>query len=152
MSSRLLPVGHRRRLWSSMPGLISDEGYRTLKPGSSHFYLQQEQVQDWPNLAKEIKDLLAPYCGQFQSFVPVVPQEHFGVANELGVQGRLVSNALHPVGELASLLNLGVRFGDSQYGVNRVLVEAKKEKKIEAKKEAKREGRNADGRRGQACA
>lgn len=138
MSSRLLPLEHRQRLWSPLPDLISDEGYRTLKPGSSQFSLQPEQIQDWPDFKKDIKSLLAPFCGPFHAFVPVVPEEHFGVANEIGVQGRFVSNALHPVGESASLLNLGVRFGDSHHGVNRVLVESKKEKKVEAKKEAKR--------------
>ncbi|KAI9039399.1 uncharacterized protein KD926_009413 [Aspergillus affinis] len=72
------------------------------------------------------------------TLVPKTPKEVFGVANELGVQGRLVNNALHPIGELASLLNLGIRFGDSQYGINSVLVEGDAQKKGETKKEAKR--------------
>lgn len=134
----MLPVAHRQRLWSPMAELITDEGYRTLRPGSSQFTLRPEQVKEWPNFAKEVKDLLAPYCGQPLPFMPIVLRETFAVANELGVQGRLVNNALHPVGEAANIMGLGVRFGDSQYGVSRLLVEAKKAEKKEIKKEDKR--------------
>lgn len=103
--------------------------------------MRPKQVQEWPNFFKEIKTLLTPYCGQFESFVPVVPvvpRETFAVANEIGVQGRLVTNVLHIVGEVADLLKLGVRFGDSQYGINRFLIEASKKTKREARKEEKR--------------
>ena len=61
--------------------------------------------------------------------MPVIPREVFGVANELGVQGRFVNNALHAVGEIANLLRLGVCFGDPQYGINRRQDEIKKGKK-----------------------
>ncbi|RAK74668.1 uncharacterized protein BO72DRAFT_479362 [Aspergillus fijiensis CBS 313.89] len=138
MSQQLLPKGQRERLWSPMADLLSDEGFRTLRPGSSKFTLLPEQVEDWPDFAKEVKALLAPHCGKFEPFVPVVPREVFAVANELGLQGRLVQNALHPVGEVADLLKLGVRFGDSQYGINRLLVEFKKQTKRDAKAETKR--------------
>ncbi|RAH84242.1 hypothetical protein BO86DRAFT_377030 [Aspergillus japonicus CBS 114.51] len=138
MAQPLLPPGHRYRIWSPVADLLSDEGYRTLRPGSSKFTLLPGQVQNWPDFAKEVKALLAPYCGNSESFVPVVPREVFEVANELRVQGRLVQNALHPVGEVADLLKLGVRFGDSQYGVNRLLVEAKKQVKREVKADMKR--------------
>ncbi|RAH64612.1 uncharacterized protein BO66DRAFT_335820, partial [Aspergillus aculeatinus CBS 121060] len=134
----LLPRGHRERLRSPMAELLSEEGYRTLRPGASKFALLPEQVQEWPDFAKEIKALVAPYCGKFEPFVPVVPREVFAVANELGLQGRLVQNALHPVGEVADLLKLGVRFGDAQSGVNRLLLEVKKQEKREVKADLKR--------------
>ena len=39
-----------------------------------------------------------------RTFVPVVPREVFAVANRIVVQGRLVNNALHAVGEGADFL------------------------------------------------
>ncbi|KAH8430853.1 uncharacterized protein LDX57_008517 [Aspergillus melleus] len=138
MSSRVLLLEQRQRIWSPLPELISDEGFRTLHPESSQFSLTPEQVQVWANFAKEVKELVNPYCGEFKIFVPVTVPEVFGVANELGVQGRLVHNALHQVGELSNILNLGIRFGDSQYGVNRALIEGSGQQKIGAKKESKR--------------
>ncbi|RAH45244.1 uncharacterized protein BO95DRAFT_464057 [Aspergillus brunneoviolaceus CBS 621.78] len=115
MSRPLLPRGHRERLWSPMADLLSEEGYRTLRPGTSKFALLPEQVQEWPDFAKEIKALLAPYCGKAAS-----------------------SNTLHPVGEVADLLKLGVCFGDAQSGVNRLLLEVKKQEKREVKADLKR--------------
>ncbi|KNG86314.1 hypothetical protein ANOM_005215 [Aspergillus nomiae NRRL 13137] len=102
---------------------------RTLQPSRSQFTLKPTQVRDWPNFTREIKDLLDPYCGKYEPFMPVIRREVFGVANELGVQGCFVNNALHPVGEIANLLRLGVCFGDPQYGINRRQDEIKKGKK-----------------------
>ncbi|GKZ35781.1 hypothetical protein AbraIFM66950_006576, partial [Aspergillus brasiliensis] len=48
-----------------------------------------------------------------------MPPEIFAVANEVGVQGRFVENALNPVGEVINLLRLNMSFGDSQWGVTR---------------------------------
>ncbi|RAK97940.1 uncharacterized protein BO80DRAFT_362685 [Aspergillus ibericus CBS 121593] len=129
MESLKLPMGHRECLWSPVADLITEEGFRTLKPGESPFILKPEHLKPWPEFSKEVKDLLEPYCGKYQPFRPRVPDEVFGTANELGVQGRFVNNALHPVGEICNLLKLGVSFGDAQWGRNRLLIGAKKGEK-----------------------
>ncbi|RAK90228.1 hypothetical protein BO79DRAFT_227159 [Aspergillus costaricaensis CBS 115574] len=66
-----------------------------------------------------VKVLSNPYWGNHYPFMPAVPNETFGVANGLRVQGRFIHSALHPVGEAMNHLNLGMFFGDSKWGVNR---------------------------------
>ncbi|GKZ65106.1 hypothetical protein AnigIFM50267_007270 [Aspergillus niger] len=119
MANRILPRGHLERIWAPIPHLRTEEEYRTLKPGGTKFRLQTEQLLDWEDFTHNTKHLSDPYCGNHYPFMPVIPTETFGVANELGVQGRFVENALHPVGEVVNFLNLGMSFGDSQWGVNR---------------------------------
>lgn len=119
MSSLRLPHDRRQKLWSRIPDLITDAGFRTLKPGTSKFTLSPTRVRSWPDFAKEVKALVEPYCGKYEAFNSIVAKEVFAVANELGVQGRFVNNVLHPVGEVTELMKFGVRFGDAQYGVNR---------------------------------
>ncbi|OJI88499.1 hypothetical protein ASPTUDRAFT_61119 [Aspergillus tubingensis CBS 134.48] len=119
MSSLRLPHDRRQKLWSRIPDLITDAGFRTLKPGTSKFTLSPTRVRSWPDFAKEVKALVEPYCGKYEAFNSIVAKEFFAVANELGVQGRFVNNVLHPVGEVTELMKFGVCFGDAQYGVNR---------------------------------
>ncbi|KAI2896890.1 hypothetical protein CBS76997_4845 [Aspergillus niger] len=98
MANRILPRGHLERIWAPIPHLRTEEEYRTLKPGGSKFRLQTEQLLDWEDFTQNTKHLSDPYCGNHYPFMPVIPTETFGVANELGVQGRFVENALHPWG------------------------------------------------------
>ncbi|OJJ77949.1 hypothetical protein ASPBRDRAFT_191213 [Aspergillus brasiliensis CBS 101740] len=128
MSYLILPRGQRERIWSPLPELVNEEKFRTLRPGGSEFKLKAEQVVDWTDFTAEVKRLVTPFCGANHAFTPVIPSENFGVANEIGVQGRFVQNALHPVGEILNLLRIGVAFGDSQFGVNRVQDDKKKKR------------------------
>ncbi|PYH37476.1 uncharacterized protein BO87DRAFT_394443 [Aspergillus neoniger CBS 115656] len=104
MTNNMLPRGHLERIWAHVPHLRNKEKYRMLKPD---------------DFTQEIKVLSNPYCGNHYPFMPAVPNETFGVANELGVQGRFAQSALYPVGEALNHLNLDMSFGDSQRGVNR---------------------------------
>ncbi|PYH67490.1 uncharacterized protein BO88DRAFT_343977 [Aspergillus vadensis CBS 113365] len=119
MAYLLLPHSHRRCIWTPLPELINEEKYRTARVGGSEYLLKPEQIVSWTNFADEVKSLVAPFCGTVHDFAPIVPSESFGVANEIGVQGRFVQNALHPVGDIVKLLRFGVSFGDSQWGVHR---------------------------------
>lgn len=81
--------------------------------------LREDQVLKWTNFTQEVKYLVNRYCGNTHRFAPVMPPEIFAVANEVGVQGRFVENALNPVGEVINLLRFNMSFGDSQWGVTR---------------------------------
>ncbi|BCS16289.1 similar to An11g05890 [Aspergillus luchuensis IFO 4308] len=118
MTNNILPRGHLERIWAPLPHLRNEEKCRTLKPDGSQFRLHRDQLLDWENFTQEIKVLSNPYCGNHYPFMPAVPNETFGVANDLEVQGHFVQSALHPVGEALNYLNLGMFFGDSQWGVN----------------------------------
>ncbi|PYH67492.1 uncharacterized protein BO88DRAFT_465158 [Aspergillus vadensis CBS 113365] len=85
MTNNMLPRGHLERIWASVPHLRNGEKYRTLKPGGSQFRLHRDQLLDWENFTQEVKVLSNPYCGNHYRFMPAVPNETFGVANELGV-------------------------------------------------------------------
>lgn len=119
MTNNMLPRGHLERIWASVPHLRNGEKYRMLKPGGSQFRLHRDQLLDWENFTQEVKVLSNPYCGNHYAFMPAVPNETFGVANGLRVQGRFIQSALHAVGEAMNHLNLGMFFGDSKWGVNR---------------------------------
>ncbi|RAH53687.1 hypothetical protein BO85DRAFT_480891 [Aspergillus piperis CBS 112811] len=113
---RKLSNGRRQQLWSRILKLITEAGFMTLKPGNYKFTLNPTQVRNWPDFTKEIKGLVEPYCGKYEAFIPTISREIIGVANELGVQGRFGNNVLQFVGEIMDLMEIGVRFGDAQYG------------------------------------
>ncbi|GLB02615.1 hypothetical protein AtubIFM57258_003973 [Aspergillus tubingensis] len=85
MTNNMLPRGHLERIWASVPHLRNGEKYRMSKPGGSQFRLHRDQLLDWENFTQEVKVLSNPYCGNHYPFMPAVPNETFGVANELGV-------------------------------------------------------------------
>ncbi|GKZ46181.1 hypothetical protein AbraIFM66951_009088, partial [Aspergillus brasiliensis] len=99
MAHLLLPQGHREKIWNRLPDLKTEKGHRTLTVGGSKFMLREDQVLKWTNFTQEVKYLVNRYCGNTHRFAPVMPPEIFAVANEVGVQGRFVENALNPVGE-----------------------------------------------------
>lgn len=69
---------------------------RIKKLESSKFTLSPTAFRYWPDFAKEIKAVIEPYYGKYEASAFIVAQEIFAVANEVGVQGRLVHNVLHP--------------------------------------------------------